>query len=237
MFQLIHKNYRCLLSGPLSFPRRGADPCLGFEATSAAAANRVTVTERRRLAAFGIAARFMRDRSGGYAVMFGLMAPIVIGTLTLGIETGLWYSTQETIQGAANSSAISAAVGINAGNMNAALQADAVAASNGFVNDANGTTVTVNQPPLSGPNVATPGAVEVIVKQHQKLLFSSPLLKSPVVVQGRAVAVAGSGIPCVIPLNPSLFGPGITAALGSASFSKCAVADGLASAAPAQLVE
>jgi Flp pilus assembly protein TadG len=147
MFQLIHKNYRCLLSGPLSFPRWGADPCLGFEAMSAAAANRVTVTERRRLAAFGVAARFMCDpsgNSGDYAVMFALMAPIVIGTLTLGTETGLWYSTQETIQGAANSSAISAAVGINAGNTNAALQADAVAASNGFVNDANGTTVTVN---------------------------------------------------------------------------------------------
>jgi Flp pilus assembly protein TadG len=116
MFPLIHKNYYCLRSW-LRSPRRGADPCLGG-----------ITTERRRLAAFGIAARFMRDRSGAYAVMFGLTAPIFIGALALGSETGLWYSTQEKMQSAADSSAISAAIGLIAGNTNYALQADATAA-------------------------------------------------------------------------------------------------------------
>jgi Flp pilus assembly protein TadG len=152
MFPFIHKNYRCLPSRP-RVPRGGA----------AAAANRGIVTGCNRLAVLGLAARFMRDRSGAYAVMFGLMAPIFLGTLTLGTETGLWYKTQEKMQGAADSAAISAAVGLNAGNTNLTLQADAVAASYKFVNGSSGTTVTVNQPPLSGPNVATPGAVEVII--------------------------------------------------------------------------
>ncbi|MGH6840007.1 MAG: TadE/TadG family type IV pilus assembly protein [Methylocella sp.] len=171
----------------------------------------------------------MRDRSGAYGVMFGLMAPFFIAALTLGTETGRWYSIQQTMQGAADSSAISAAVGFNAGNTNVALQGTAAAASNGFVNGSNSTTVTVNQPPLSGPNVATPGAVEVIIKQPQKLLFSSLFLKSPVVVQGRAVAVADSGIPCLHALNGLLgipIAPGITeAALANVLADQCNIAD------------
>jgi Flp pilus assembly protein TadG len=91
MFSFIRKNCRCVLSRSRAVPRRDA-----------AAANRV-----------GIAARFIRDRSGAYAVMFGLMAPVFIGTLALGSETGLWYRTHEKMQGAADSSAISAAVGLS----------------------------------------------------------------------------------------------------------------------------
>jgi hypothetical protein len=105
----------------------------------------------------------------------------------------------------ADSAAISAAVGVNAGNTNVTLQADAAAASYGFVNGSGGTTVTVNNPPLlsqAGAYVGNPGAVEVIIKQPQKLLFSSLFLKSQVVIQGYAVAVAGSSIPCVLALNP-----------------------------------
>jgi Flp pilus assembly protein TadG len=75
----------------------------------------------------GLAARFMRDRSGAYAVMFGLMAPVFIGTLALGSETGLWYSTQAKMQGAAESSAISAAVGLIGGDPNVTLEANATA--------------------------------------------------------------------------------------------------------------
>ncbi|MGH6858109.1 MAG: TadE/TadG family type IV pilus assembly protein [Methylocella sp.] len=168
----------------------------------------------------------MRDRSGAYAVLFGLMAPVFIGALALGSETGLWYKTQETMQGAADSAAISAAVGLNAGNASATLQADAAAASYGFVNGQSGATVTVNNPPKSGPNAGNQGAVEVIIKQPQKLLFSSLFLPSPVVVQGRAVAVAGAGIPCVLALNPALSVAGITAQLGSAVLAdQCNVAD------------
>jgi uncharacterized membrane protein len=176
MFSFIHKNYNCLRSW-LRSPRWGADPCLGG-----------ITTECRRLAAFGLAARFMRDRSGAYAVMIGLMAPVFIGALALGSETGLWYKTQEKMQGAADSAAISAAIGLIGGDTNVTLESNATAASDGFINGSNGTVVTVNKPPLSGPHTGTAGAIEVIIKQPQKLMFSSVFLKSPVVVQARAVA-------------------------------------------------
>ncbi|MGA7383735.1 MAG: TadE/TadG family type IV pilus assembly protein, partial [Methylocella sp.] len=178
---------------------------------------------------FGLAARFMRDRSGAYAVMFGLMAPMFIGALALGSETGLWYATQEKMQGAADSAAISAAVGVIAGNTNWALQADATAASDGFVNGSSGTVVTVNNPPKSGPNTGIAGDIEVIITQPQKLLFSSLFLKSPVVIEARAVAGKTPGVVCVLALNgflgvPVL--PGIVdAALSNVLADQCNVAD------------
>jgi Flp pilus assembly protein TadG len=196
---------------------------------SGVAARPGIANERPRWAAFGLAARFMRDRSGAYGVMFGLMAPFFIAALALGSETGSWYSTQLAMQGAADSAAISAAVGLNAGNTNLTLQADATAASYKFVNGASGTTVSVNQPPLSGPNVTTPGAIEVIIKQPQKNLFSSLFLKSPVVIQGRAVAVAASSIPCVLALSQTplvSLVTGIAAVvLANVLADKCTVAD------------
>jgi hypothetical protein len=204
MFSFIHKNCRCLLSRSRSVPR-----------PDAAAANRV-----------GIAARFMRDRSGAYAVMFGLMAPVFIGTLALGSETGLWYSTHERMQDAGDSSAISAAVGVIGGDTNWTLEANATAASDGFVNGSSGTVVTVNNPPKSGPNTGTAGDVEVIIKQPQKLLFSSLFLKSPVVVQARAVAGPPAGVVCVLALNKSLLLPGITVVADAAvEADQCNIAD------------
>jgi Putative Flp pilus-assembly TadE/G-like len=200
MFSLVHKNCRCLLSWSRGVPRRGADPCRG------------------------IAARFMRDRSGAYAVMFGLMAPILIGALTLGTETGLWYATHEKMQGTADSAAISAAVGLIDGDANATLDANATAASDGYVNGSSGTVVTVNKPPKSGPNVATPGAIEVIIKQPQSLLFSSLFLKSPVVVQARAVAGPPQVI-CILALNKGLVLPGLTAVGAAVMADKCNIQD------------
>jgi hypothetical protein len=204
MFSFIYKNCRCALAWSRRFPCRDA-----------AAANRV-----------GIAARFRRDRSGAYAVMFGLMAPVFVGALALGSETGLWYSTQEKMQGAADSAAISAAVGLIGGDTNVTLEANATAASDGFINGSNGTVVTVNKPPLSGPNTGTAGAIEVIIKQPQKLLFSSLFLKSPVVVQARAVAGPTPEVVCVLALNNSLLLPGITVVAGAAVMAdQCNIAD------------
>jgi Flp pilus assembly protein TadG len=201
MFSLIPKNCRSLLSWSRGLNRWGAEPCLG------------------------IAARFTRDRSGAYAVMFGLLAPIFIGALTLGTETGLWYATQEKMQGTADSAAISAAVGLIAGDTNWALQANAAAASNGFVNGASGTVVTVNKPPQSGPYVATPGAIEVIINQPQNLLFSSFFLNSQVVIQARAVAGPPQVI-CILALNTSLLLPGFTASAGAAVMAdQCNIQD------------
>lgn len=199
MFSLLHKHCRWFLP----FPR-----C-------------------RRYAALGLAVRFLRDRSGAYAAIFGLIAPIFIGALALGTETGVWYSTHEKMQAAADSSALSAAIGLNGGGTNVTLEANATAGSNGFVNGSSGTVVTVNNPPISGPNAGNPEAVEVIIKQPQNLLFSSLFLTSPVVVQARAVA--GRAPPCVIALSQTPLVSLVTgiaaAAFANVLADQCTVAD------------
>ncbi len=206
MFSSIHKNRRCLL-----FWSRGL--------LRPAAANLV-----------GNAARFMRDCSGAYAIVFGLMAPMFVGALALGSETGLWYSTQQRMQGVADSSAISAAVGLIGGDTNSTLEADATAASDGFVTGSSGTVITVNVPPQSGPNKGTKGDVEVIISQTQKLLFSSLFLKSPVVIQARAVAGPDPEVNCVIALSKILpLVPGITTAVSNVLADQCNIADNSAS--------
>jgi Putative Flp pilus-assembly TadE/G-like len=202
MFSFIHKNCRFVLSWPRGFAHRDAEPCLG------------------------IAARFIRDRSGAYAVMFGLMAPIFIGALALGSETGVWYAAHEKMQGAADSSAISAAIGLIDGDTNVTLEADATAASNGYLNGSSGTVVTVNKPPQSGPNKGNAGAVEVIIKQPQPLTFSSLFLKSPVVVQARAVAGPNPQVVCVLAKSKILpLVPGITTVLSNVLADQCTIAD------------
>jgi Putative Flp pilus-assembly TadE/G-like len=208
MFSFIHKNCRFVLSWSRGFARRDAERCLG------------------------IAARFIRDRSGAYAVMFGLMAPIFIGALALGSETGVWYAAHEKMQGAADSSAISAAIGVIAGDTNWTLDADATAASNGYVNGSSGTVVTVNNPPASGAHAGIKGDIEVIIKQPQPLSFSAAFLNSPVVVKARAVAGPNPDVVCVLAKGKGLVGSltGIAAvALATVLADQCDIADNSAS--------
>ncbi|MBS0224259.1 MAG: hypothetical protein JSR91_26360, partial [Proteobacteria bacterium] len=70
---------------------------------------------------------------------------------------------------------------------------------NGFTDGANNVTVTVNSPPTSGPNVSTPGAVEVIIKKSsQSFIFGEALnaflgqSSNPFTLTTRAVAARGT---------------------------------------------
>ena len=95
--------------------------------------------------------RLWRDKSGNYVMITALMAPVLLGGAGLATEGGLWYYVHQSVQGAADSSALSAA---NMASLNAVrsptTQAQSVAATYGYVNGTAGATVTVNRPPVSG---------------------------------------------------------------------------------------
>jgi hypothetical protein len=118
-----------------------------------------------------------------------LALPVVLGAAAFGTEEGLLVYKQRQMQHAADSSAVSAAAAYTAGSTNVATHADSVAASYGFVTSTN-STVTVSQPPQSGPNQNNTQAIEVIITQSQPRLFSSLWGAAPVPVSARAVAVA-----------------------------------------------
>jgi hypothetical protein len=146
-------------------------------------------------------ARFRQDEMGTFAILTGIVLPVLVGAAGLGTEVGLWYYQHQKMQSAADSGAVSAALAPS----NWTGQANAVTASYGYVNGVGGVTVTVNKPPKSGSHVGTPGAVEVIVQQPQPRLFSAIFSSAPVTVSARAVAVNDAeGKGCVLALNKTV---------------------------------
>lgn len=146
--------------------------------------------------------RFRSDQSGNYLVMMALLMPALVGCVGLGTDYALWVYTHQTEQSAAESAALSAAT---AGS-NLSVEANAITAAYGFVDGANGVTVTVNQPPQSGSYTTTPGAVEVIVQRVQAPTFAAIVWSSKQVkVSARAVAVGG-GSGCVLTLDKNASG-------------------------------
>src|SRR3569833_1306197 len=88
---------------------------------------------------------FWRDRRGNYAMITALMAPVLIGSAGLATEGGLWMYVHQSLQGAADSAALSSATlyGLNnAGNLD--NQAQSVVATYGYAVGNEGATVTVH---------------------------------------------------------------------------------------------
>ena len=151
--------------------------------------------------------RLWCDRRGAYSMVAALMLPVLVGFAGFGTEAGLWFFQHQKMQGAADAAAYSAGLAYVLGNTSG-LQSEgkAVAAQYGFTDGSGNVTVTVNQPPASGPNTATTGAVEVIVQQSQTRLFSAVLTSSSFNIAARAVAVPTNGtpngpVPCVLGLD------------------------------------
>jgi len=166
------------------------------------ARQRVSISSNRELLA-----RFRRDESGHYLVIGALVMPMLVGLVGLATDIGLWSYTHQTMQGAADSSAVTAATAYAANNDdNLANEANAVASSYGFRNGSGGTTVTVNRPPVSGAHTSMQNAVEVIITQPENRYFSAIISSQPVVVSARAVAAGNGGQACVLALNGSASG-------------------------------
>jgi Flp pilus assembly protein TadG len=170
---------------------------------------------------------FWRDRRGNYAMITALMAPVLIGSAGLATEGGLWMYVHQSLQGAADSAAISSATlyGYNV-NGNLDNQAQSVVATYGYSVGTAGTTVTVHRPPATGAYTGNTKAIEVIVTTQQARLLSSIFNTGNVTLSGRAVAVPGNaGTGCVLSLNLTASG-GVTSKGNSAvALSQCSVYD------------
>ncbi len=171
----------------------------------------------------GLLRRFRRDESGNYLILTAIMMPVLVGAASFGVEEGLLLHNKKAMQHAADSAAVSAAVAVATGaSGNGATQANAVAASYGFVDGTNSTTITVNSPPRQGPNTNDRSALEVIVAQPQARIFSSLWSSQPIPVSSRAVAMP-QGAPCILALNQSVSGAYTEQGSVSVSLVNCSV--------------
>jgi hypothetical protein len=138
----------------------------------------------------------------GQILLLILVALIaIIGCVAISIDIGELQFKRNQMQTAADSAAMAGASELNYGDAVAAGQADA--ATNGFTNGQNSVTVTINNPPQSGPNINNDSYVEAIVAQPQSTFFLRVLGFASINVSARAVSSLGSGPNCVYILDPS----------------------------------
>ena len=171
--------------------------------------------------------RLWRDKSGNYVMITALMAPVLLGGAGLATEGGLWYYVHQSVQGAADSSALSAA---NMASLNAVrsptTQARSVAATYGYVDGTAGAVVTVNRPPATGAYTGNNQAIEVIVTTQQPRLLSAIFANGAVTLSGRAVALPGNaGTGCVLSLNPAASGGVTSKGTSGITLNQCSVYD------------
>lgn len=178
--------------------------------------------QKFRTAQGGNVRRFQCDQSGSYVIISAILMPVLVGTVGLGTEGGLWLYKHQAMQGAADSGALSAAM---VSDSSMTVNAQAVTASYGFVAGSNGVTVTVNKPPQSGSHTLTAGAVEVIVQQPQSRLFSAIWNSQPVPITARAVAIGTPGVGCLLALDPTASGSITLSGTAQINLNGCNVYD------------
>ncbi len=137
---------------------------------------------------------FRDEESGTTVVIAALTAPLLLALAGLGGEGAYAYFKHASMQSVSDVAALSAAAAFKTTANVAAAKAEAagVAAQLGYVNSDN-LTVTVNSPPLSGPNTANLSAVEVILTLQQSPLLTRVFRDTPYTIRTRSVSRPGSG--------------------------------------------
>jgi len=156
--------------------------------------------------------RLLHDEAGSYLIYMTLLIPVLIGIAGLGTEGGWMLYTHQTLQGAADSAAVSAAKAylLNPSITNSQLktQACAITAQYGFVCpnvtpcSNNTDIVCVNNPPTMGPYTANSNAIEVTVTQPWTPLFSRLALSNLVKISSSAVAIAPRNCMLALGIDP-----------------------------------
>jgi hypothetical protein len=172
-----------------------------------------------------------RKSQGGQAVIFVAVAlPLLCGVLGLAFDIGFFEFMQRNAQTAADAGALAGAIDLPYGT--AATGATAGTAANGFTNGSGGVTVTVNNPPATGPHAggtcggSSPSLncnfVEVIVSQPEPTFFLKMLGIGPsATVAARAVATSVQG-DCVFALSPTA-SSALNITLGWLNLPNCAI--------------
>lgn len=156
-------------------------------------------------AGFGfIARRFLKDTSGSVLIYVGLTSFVFLGFAGLAVDVGHWYASKRTMQSAADAAALGGIFAVKQGSDKATIVSMAKndAALNGY-DLTKGAVVTINNPPLSGPNAGDTSAVEAIIQQPVPGFFSKVVFSGPTTITARAVAAIGGSPVCIQSLDPS----------------------------------
>jgi hypothetical protein len=158
-------------------------------------------------------ARPKRGARGQIIVLVVIALVALIALVGLANDIGYAWRIRLKMQSVADAAAMAGADALfMGGGVSPNSAAQALATQNGFTNgsttsiNSNPVSVTVNNPPVSGPNSGNANAVEVIVTQAQPTYFLAVAGFSSLNVSARAVAAVVSSNNCIYSLNPSASG-------------------------------
>ena len=165
------------------------------------------------------------EESGTTVVIAALTAPLLLALAGLGGEGAYAYFKHASMQSVSDVAALSAAAAYKTTSNVLAAKAEAasVAAQLGYVNSDN-LTVTVNSPPLSGPNTTNLTAVEVILTLQQAPMLTRVFRDDAYTIRTRSVSKPGAGTPgCILTLSTTA-SPAITVnGTSAATLTNCSV--------------
>jgi uncharacterized membrane protein len=134
----------------------------------------------------------LRNESGQTLVLTALAMTIMLGFLALALDVGILFKTRRNMQTVADAAATAGALNSYYYKNDAAkaiAAGQAASKANFFVDGVGGVSVTINAPPLSGPNKSS-GFVEAIIRKPVPTLFMGLFGRKSVTVETRAVAGA-----------------------------------------------
>jgi hypothetical protein len=141
----------------------------------------------------------LRDETGTVLVIAALSLTALLGFGAMAIDIGVMFYTRRNVQIAADAAAVAGTLDYlyNSSVSSAKTAALAGSSVNGFTNGSDGTTVTVNIPPASGPNTANAGSVEAVVSYPRTTFLMGLFGFQTVTVSARAVAGTVPGQTCI----------------------------------------
>jgi hypothetical protein len=146
------------------------------------------------------------DESGQVLVLTAICITVLVGFLACSVDVGMLLYQKRLAQTAADCAAMAGISELNYAvedGTTVTLAAQAAAAANGFTDGSNGTTVTVNVPPHSGPHAGNTEYLEVIVQRNVPTPFMGLFGFHTVSVSGRAVGGFAGGEGCLYTLGTS----------------------------------
>lgn len=134
--------------------------------------------------------KIRQDQSGQALILTAMCMTILLGFAALGVDVGVLFHAKRNLQIAADAAASAGALEYlyNGSTSTAKTAAKAAAAQNGVTDGSGGATVTINTPPVNGPNAGSTGYVEAIVSVPNPTFFMNIFNRSSVTVSTRAVA-------------------------------------------------
>lgn len=149
-----------------------------------------------------------RSTRGSVAVQVAILAVVLLGMVSLGVEiTGVLLHHRQ-MQSAADAGAMAGAGALAAGNSGAVTdEARGVVAADGFVTGVDNAVVTVNNPPVDGAWAGDASAVQVVIEHPRELILLRLFRSGTVPMTVQAVALTqNAGRFCILALKSTASG-------------------------------